>query len=156
MFLLRILDLSAHELEIYPAVINKLTGLEELYLGGSRKIGSIPDQIGQLTNLRVLNLSANNLRDLPPTIANLVNLTELNLSHNEFDDFNNLPEEMVDLTNLESINLSYNNFTQLPKVLLKLPKLRHLKINNNALTEKAQTQLQNLLPACSIEFLSVY
>ena len=45
--------------------------------------GKLPPEIGQLTNLNVLNLAGNQLRTLPPEIGELTNLTDLCLAENQ-------------------------------------------------------------------------
>ena len=54
--------------------------------------------IGNLTNLRYLYLSSNQLTKLPREIGNLTNLEKLYLSNNRLTE---LPREIGNLTNLE-------------------------------------------------------
>ena len=71
----------------------------------------LPPEIGQLTNLRELNLVGNKLSGLPPEIVQLINLRELNIG---FISLSNLPPEIVQLTNLQSLNLTGNLLQSLP------------------------------------------
>ena len=73
-------------------------------------------EIGQLTNLTVLNLSSNSLSSLPVEIAQLTNLTVLNLSSNTLS---SLPVEIAQLTNLTELDLRSNSLPIPPEVLAK-------------------------------------
>ena len=66
-----------------PPEIGNLTNLRSLTLMGTGLTGSIPPEIGNLTNLERLNLEQNQLTgSIPPEIFNL-NLLELNLRGNQ-------------------------------------------------------------------------
>ena len=86
--------------------------------------GSIPSEIGNLTNLTYLNLGVNNLTgSIPPEIGNLTNLTDLCLGYNQLT--GEIPESICDLDelnywisiehppygNMESW-ITYSNFSQ--------------------------------------------
>lgn len=47
------------------------------------KLTSLPESIGNLTNLTELRLRANQLTSLPESIGNLTNLTYLDLDNNQ-------------------------------------------------------------------------
>ena len=70
--------------------------------------GSIPPEIGNLTNLTSLDLSGNLLTgSIPPEIGNLTNLEGLYLYNNQLT--GDIPQAVCDL--IESNNLSINNIT---------------------------------------------
>jgi Leucine-rich repeat (LRR) protein len=52
---------------------------------GDNKLESLPKSIGNLKNLKVLNLSRNQLSSLPVSIFHLSNLEEIYLSENNFN-----------------------------------------------------------------------
>jgi len=87
-----------------PAEIGNLTNLTTLELHNNQ-LSSLPPEIGKLTNLTTLSLSENQLSSLPSEIGKLTNLRELFLSSNRL---NSLPAEIVNLTNLTWLHLSYN------------------------------------------------
>ena len=76
----------------------------ELDLGGQGLTGSIPPEIGSLTNLRHLYLYNNQLTgSIPSEIGNLTNLTRLYLENNQLTGV--IPEGICDL----DINWSSSN-----------------------------------------------
>ncbi len=110
--------------------------------------GQIPEDIGQLTNLEILNLSDNNISgELPVSLNNLVKLKSLNLSHNQFS--GNPVKIFNKMGNLISLDLSYNDFNgRIPKGLGKLGKLKILNLSNNNFQNTIPIQifrLQNLI-----------
>lgn len=71
---------TAKYLTVFPRVLLKCTFVEELDLSHN-DLCSLPEEIGSLHNLRVLNLSSNpQLCGLPKAIGQLYNLEHLNLS----------------------------------------------------------------------------
>ena len=72
---------------------------DTLILEGNQLIGSIPPEIGNLTNLTVLSLWGNQLiGSIPSEIGNLTNLTILRLEDNQLT--GEIPSEIGNLTNL--------------------------------------------------------
>jgi len=72
---------------------------------------SIPPQVFQYPQLKILLLRNNNIDKILATIGDLVNLTVLDLSINELD---SIPAEIGNLTNLTELDLSGNQLTTLP------------------------------------------
>ena len=82
----------------------------ELDLSNYYLTGSIPSEIGNLTNLRSLSLGLNELTgSIPPEIGNLTNLRSLYLFVNQLT--GSIPSEIGSLTNLTGLDLSYNHLT---------------------------------------------
>ncbi|KAL8483500.1 hypothetical protein ACS0TY_026258 [Phlomoides rotata] len=65
-------------------VIGTMVGLTTVWLHGNQFTGPIPDDIGRLTSLRVLNLNSNRLVGLIPSALADMNLQLLNLNNNMF------------------------------------------------------------------------
>jgi Leucine-rich repeat (LRR) protein len=58
--------------------------VNELFLSNNQLCGSIPSQLGDLSNLNIINLYWNQLSgSIPSQLGNLSNLTELGLHWNE-------------------------------------------------------------------------
>ena len=95
--------------------------------------GTIPSELGSLTNLRSLHLSANGLTgSIPAELGSLANLETLELSNNEL--MGSIPEELGLLGNLRSLDLSDNDLMgPIPEELglLGLANLESLALSNN-------------------------
>ncbi|KAK8506409.1 hypothetical protein V6N12_034142 [Hibiscus sabdariffa] len=77
-------------------------------LSNNRFSGRIPEEVGQLIYLQMLNFSHNNFTGpIPESFGNLVALESLDLSSNELS--GRIPSQMSKLTFLEVLNLSGNN-----------------------------------------------
>jgi hypothetical protein len=78
--------------------IASVTSLTHLSLANNALRGAIPTQIGLLTNLKVLDLSNNQLTSLPSEIARLTALETLNLGKNQFSQpLPYMPEGLTEL-----------------------------------------------------------
>ncbi|CAL9225207.1 unnamed protein product, partial [Arabidopsis halleri] len=76
-------------------------------VSGNRLEGDIPESIGLLKELIVLNMSNNAFAgQIPPSLSNLSNLQSLDLSQNRLS--GSIPPELGKLTFLERMNFSYN------------------------------------------------
>lgn len=115
----------------------------------------IPDSIGVLKELRILNLMGNNIKNLPGPIQELKNLEILILDGNQItnlqDSIGNLsslkylelsgnrlkylPQTLSKLQKLEYLGLSYNNFRKLPECVCNLNNLYGLDLDNNKLMD---------------------
>ena len=90
------LGLASANLSELPDWICRLTKLKHLYLGTIQEIGrwkhfsktnknqlvSLPEWIGNLRDLELIDLESNGLRDLPSSFVQLEHLEELNLDNN--------------------------------------------------------------------------
>jgi len=126
---LKMLQLEYSKLQNIPLEVTQLHHLKSLYLGGNY-INSF-DIIGQLANLRVLDLYDNNFADtLPPKIGELQNLEWLDLHYNKLT---HLPSEIGKLQNLKSLTLFNNSLIKLPSEFGDLTKLKWLDLFGNKL-----------------------
>ena len=63
-----------------------------LSVGWAQLSGTIPTEIGELTNLETLNLTSNNFTgEIPASFGNLINLEQLSLSQNQIS--GNIPTD---------------------------------------------------------------
>lgn len=102
----------------YPENYPNLTSLVFKYCNINDKI---PQEIGNMVQLKELNLKGNELYDsIPKEIGKLVNLRYLNLSCNYLS--GNIPEELSKCKNISKINVSRNiNLSGIvPHSILKL------------------------------------
>jgi len=113
-----------------PDYIGNLSNLKILDVSVN-ELEILPESIGNLKNLEKMRLSANKLKTLPESIGNLESLKELDLNMNNLED---LPQSVENLKFLERLNLSYNNFKQIPAYLFNITSLtRSLSLRNNFL-----------------------
>jgi len=77
----------------------------------NKGITELPDEIGEISGLRTLNLCYNNLTQLPSSLCNLGNLNKLLLTRNKLT---KLPLGICNLTKLKILDLSYNPIVKLP------------------------------------------
>ena len=110
--------------------------LEELDLSNeldanySEKLTRIPDEVFDLTHLKVLNLSSNQLKNLPDSISNLSKLTTLDLINNQLK---NLPDSISNLSKLTTLDVSSNQLENLPDSISNLSNLIALDVSSNQL-----------------------
>ena len=100
------------------------------FSGVEEQITTIPESIGNLTDLRKLYLEWNAIESLPDTFSNMSALVQLYISNNNLSV---LPENFGDLQNLYILDLGYNNITELPNSIIEINNLGYLWIFNNQL-----------------------
>ncbi|CAM6109723.1 unnamed protein product [Calypogeia fissa] len=108
---LKYLDLSNNQLNGGLPVIDVLTNLTDMYLGGNKFTGPLNDSNfpHKLVNL---DLSSNILSgNVTALVESLGSLSTLDLSSNGFTD-ESFPSDFSDLVNLTTLNLASNNFTK--------------------------------------------
>ena len=136
------LSLSYNQLTgTIPAEIGNLTNLTILSFYNNQLTGTIPTEIGNLTNLTILSFYNNQLTETIPTeIVNLTNLTWLLFGNNQLT--GTIPTEIGNLTDLTWLHLHDNQLTgQLPLSITALTKLEDedLDLQYNRLTNTDNT-----------------
>ena len=135
-----------------PSEIGKLTNLTYVTLLGNQLTGSIPPEVGNLTSLIKLNLGTNQLTgSIPPEIGKLTNLTHLMLNVNQLT--GEIPTEVGNMTNLEGLGLAFNQFTgEIPQEVGNLTNLTGLNLYSNQLTGKIPDSICDIYPNLSFFF----
>lgn len=119
-----------------------------LLLSSNQLTGSIPPQLGNLTNLWWLYLNSNQLTgSIPSQMGNLIYLQGLDLASNQLT--GNIPTWLGNLTDLEFLILSSNSLTgSIPSEIGNLIDLDNLRLDNNILTDNVPASLTNLINLC--------
>jgi len=106
--------------------------------------GAIPPELANLTNLKVLDVRANNLTGpIPVELGSLRNLGRLMLDNNNLT--GTIPTELGNLPSLQHLWLNWNNLTgTIPPELGNLPSLTDLWLNGNSLTGAIPPEIGNL------------
>ncbi|XP_004633138.1 leucine-rich repeat and calponin homology domain-containing protein 1 isoform X2 [Octodon degus] len=125
--MLTYLNLSRNQLSALPAC---LCGLPlKVLIASNNKLGSLPEEIGQLKQLMELDVSCNEITVLPQQIGQLKSLRELNVRRNYLKV---LPPELVDLP-LVKFDFSCNKVLAIPICFREMKKLQVLLLENNPL-----------------------
>lgn len=117
-----------------PTEIGNLTDLSILNLGNNQLDGSIPTQIGQLGRLMELDLSRNVLDGpIPSETGMLGMLTHLYLYENQLS--GHIPDEIGNLNNLRILWLNGNRLSgPIPPQINDMPYLRYIRLQENQLS----------------------
>ncbi|XP_027444632.2 leucine-rich repeat and calponin homology domain-containing protein 1 isoform X3 [Zalophus californianus] len=125
--MLTYLNLSRNQLSALPAC---LCGLPlKVLIASNNKLGSLPEEIGQLKQLMELDVSCNEITALPQQIGQLKSLRELNVRRNYLKV---LPQELVDLP-LVKFDFSCNKVLVIPICFRQMKQLQVLLLENNPL-----------------------
>ena len=136
---------SRRPLRLWKGVrVNAAGRVTELRLLGNGLTGSIPPELGWLTELTDLTLSGNNLRGaIPPELGRLRALKQLVLRNNSFT--GPIPEQLGNLAALTELDLAGNALTgAIPKAFGALRDLIFLELSRNNLTGPLPPELGNL------------
>jgi len=139
------IDLSENELNgTIPTEIGNLTNLHYLYLYSNQLSDEIPVEIGNLTGLRILRLYSNQLTgEIPSEIGNLTNLTSFSLGSNQLT--GEIPTEIENLSNLTSLSLYSNELSgEIPDEVGNISNLHLLQLQSNELTGEIPAEIGDL------------
>lgn len=132
--------------------VNKEGYVTEIHLPSNNLRGSLPDAIGSLQHLRVLDLRLNQVSGfLPPGLAYCYQLTHLQLQANKL--CGPLPTALGELTDLVLLDVRSNLLQGEadPEIFRNLSKLKYLGLHSNHLVVQKEN-LQRALPICKIVF----
>lgn len=118
-----------------PESLGQLTQLKRLDID-KNKLTSLPELLGDLKQLQTLYVFNNQLTALPETIGRLSHLRLLDVTGNQLT---SLPDSIGDLSNLHTLKLGdgtgSNPLTTLPRSLGQLPNLSGLRLDRLPLSE---------------------
>ncbi|PSS32776.1 LRR receptor-like serine/threonine-protein kinase [Actinidia chinensis var. chinensis] len=118
--------------------------VQELQLMNMNLSGSLAPELGQLSQLRILDFMWNKLSgSIPKEIGNIASLKLLLLNGNKLS--GSLPDELGYLSNLNRLQIDENQISgPIPESFSNLNSVRHLHLNNNSLSGHIPSQLSNL------------
>ncbi|UCG28606.1 MAG: immunoglobulin domain-containing protein, partial [Bacteroidales bacterium] len=127
-----------------PPEIGNLSDLMILKLSTNQLTGSIPSSIGNLTKLNFLDFGANQFTgSIPSGIGNLTDLVFLSFAHNNIS--GSIPAEIGILTNLTYLDFNSNQFTgSIPGTIGNLVNLELLLLEFNQLSGSIPPEIGNL------------
>ncbi|XP_028097809.1 probable LRR receptor-like serine/threonine-protein kinase At1g06840 isoform X4 [Camellia sinensis] len=118
--------------------------VQELQLLNLNLSGNLAPELGQLSQLQILDFMWNDLSgSIPKEIGNIASLKLLLLNGNKLSGF--LPSELGYLSNLKRLQIDQNQISgPIPESFSNLDSVRHLHLNNNSLSGHIPPQLSNL------------
>jgi len=123
----------------------------EINLNNQGLNGTLPVELEDLTELKVLNLGLNQITGLIPVgLGNLSQLEYLNLSFNQLS--STIPQSLGSLINLQSLYLNDNQLVgSIPFSLFGLQNLANLDLSDNQMTGPVLSQISNLSGLINLE-----
>ncbi|WCJ27870.1 Leucine-rich repeat protein kinase family protein [Euphorbia peplus] len=118
--------------------------VRELLLLNMNLSGNLSPQLGQLSQLRILDFMWNDLEgSIPKEIGSISTLKLLLLNGNRLT--GSLPDELGYLSNLNRFQVDQNELSgPIPKSYGNLSSVRHIHFNNNSLSGQIPAELSNL------------
>ena len=135
--------IDGEEVELWDECYN-IEWTTHLFLPGNELTGEIPSEIGQLINLKNLQLFNNQLTgEIPESIGDLINLENLQLFNNQLT--GEIPESIGSLINLNDLVLYNNQLTgEIPSEIGNLINVNYLYLNDNQLTGEIPFEICNI------------
>ncbi|OZJ04056.1 hypothetical protein BZG36_03569 [Bifiguratus adelaidae] len=127
---LRELTLCFNDFSQIPASIRYIATLERLNIANNKVKELDHAHLEELPNLRSLEVSNNQLKDLPKGFANMKNLRFLSIANNYFTEF---PKILCEIPSLEDLDISFNKISSLPDESSKMESLRSFRAVANEL-----------------------
>ena len=97
--------------------IQYLRNLEYLYIRFQESLHDIPEEIGSLQKLKIVEFGYSKIKSIPDSFCNLVNLEKLELYHTDID---SLPNDIGNLQSLKELNIGCTNIKELPASIYNL------------------------------------
>eukprot|EP01018_Ginkgo_biloba_P023509 Gb_17378 [translate_table: standard] len=128
------------KLDVLPMQITCQTSLRNLSLLGT-SLKELPNDIGKLRNLKVLEIESNFLTMLPPSLGNLSCLVMLSLQNCK--SLQSIPECVGQLKHLETLTIFQSGVEYLPEGVAQLSNLEYLEIKHCPILQVMFTSMRN-------------
>ncbi len=143
----KVIELNLHENNLngtIPPEIGQLTELRSLVLRANELSGELPSELGDLENLVLFSAYENALMGrIPSEFGNLSKLEVLTLYKNRLS--GGVPKELGNLTNLLNLRLDFNQLSgSLPPELGNLRRLENFEILENNLSGEIPDEIGSL------------
>ncbi|XP_077987035.1 uncharacterized protein LOC144441353 [Glandiceps talaboti] len=123
---LSMLNLGETQITEVPSELTEITILQ---MNGNQ-LRNIPQDIGKLTKLQELNIANTQITETPPELYKLKNLTSLDMSNNQLKC---IPEDIGNLKKLQKLDVTANQVEIIPIRLFKLKELNELHMDDNTI-----------------------
>lgn len=140
----------------FPVSWCSITQLQLLSLGGQEMTGTLPDCIGNWTNLQYFEIFSTKLTgSIPNSLVKMTALQFLEFNYNQLS--GTIPQDIGNLTALQRFTV-YDNQLQgtLPASIGKLTNLIEIHFRNNSLTGTIPDEMQNMAKIANIGLESNY
>lgn len=146
----KVVDLSGKGLTKVTSDIYGKTNTTDLILSNN-SIRTLPSEMGKMSKVVVFKIDHNILDgSLIGEIRQMSQLKTLDVSYNNMT---GMPAEIGQLSKLETLNYSYNNITGLPNELANLKNnLKEFNLTGNPLSQNTISKLKTSLPNTTIIF----
>lgn len=124
-----------------PAELGQLVNLRSMDLGDNQLTGSLRPELGRLIRLNTMLLDGNRLSGtIPAALADMINLETWDMRANRVS--GSIPGELGQLRNLKTMDFGENDLTGgLPAELGRLSGLESIRLDNNRLTGSIPPEL---------------
>ena len=131
-----------------PPELGNLSNLTQVILFQNKLNGNIPPELGNLSNLWYLALDLNELSgSIPPELGNMSRLRALRLNENQLS--GSIPPELGNLSHLDTLDLWANQLSgSIPPELGNLGSLEDLLLFSNQLSGSIPLELLDLQSLC--------
>ena len=112
--------------------------LEKLHMADN-PLNQLPESFRNLTNLKHLDISSTNMKEIPFQILNIASIEYLAVRNNAIE---KLPEVWEKCINIKKFDMSENSLRTLPASILQLQKIEELDLRSCCLSEFRNVLLQ--------------
>lgn len=145
---LKVFYVSHADLTTFPEVLTQIPTLERIILDGNDFFDTgIPDSIGNLTNLKSLQLAKTGINYIPESITNCP-LDDLGLRGTEIT---TLPQSIGKMNNLATLNINFTDVKSIPESMHQMTNLQFFSAKNTYIPKEEIARLQQSLPNLQIE-----